>query len=108
MCYEIICDHIHNIVDHIHNSVDHFYNRANHMQIETKFSLQKKVVRTVEKPSGQTTQQSKPATATRLRHSTDNDVSSCYATNVAKDPSNKLIYIWVWPCYMKDHKGITI
>ena len=23
MCYEIICDHIHNIVDHIHNSADH-------------------------------------------------------------------------------------
>ena len=31
MCYEIFCDHVHNIVDHIHNSVDHIYNRGNHM-----------------------------------------------------------------------------
>ena len=31
MCYEIICNHDHNIVDHIHNSADHVYNRGNHM-----------------------------------------------------------------------------
>ena len=31
MCYEIICDHVHNRVDHIHNSTDHVYNRGNHM-----------------------------------------------------------------------------
>ena len=31
MCYEIICDHVHNIVDHVHNSTDHVYNRGNHM-----------------------------------------------------------------------------
>ena len=28
MCYEIFCDHVHNI---IHNSVDHIYNRGTHM-----------------------------------------------------------------------------
>ena len=31
MCYEIICDHVHNRVNHVHNSVDHVYNRGNHM-----------------------------------------------------------------------------
>ena len=38
MCYEIICNHVHNIVDHVHNRVDHVhssadcvYNRFNHM-----------------------------------------------------------------------------
>ena len=31
MCYEIICDHVHNRVNDIHNSTDHIYNRGNHM-----------------------------------------------------------------------------
>ena len=38
MCYEIICNHVHNIVyhvhnraDHVHSSADYIYNRGNHM-----------------------------------------------------------------------------
>ena len=31
MCYETICDHVHNRVDRVHNSADHVYNRGNHM-----------------------------------------------------------------------------
>ena len=31
MCYEIICDHVHNIVDHVHNRVDHVHNSVDHV-----------------------------------------------------------------------------